>query len=191
MQQYTHTVSGTGWGRLNTWSERTKKRKSEENPTFYCFCLSALQMIDDHSDPALFPRFGCSSPTLQGNIYYNSWLLSNQPVEHRIYTTVVLQETRPEPATSNNHTPPPHPQSFLFARKSMHTFTNKRSKQASRGYNTVRVMIFFNSSRMVTWSIRYTKCFLSHFHNVHNTRLPVGERTLLYKDCTLGSVKSV
>ena len=36
MQQYTHTVSGTGWGRLDTWSERMKKRKSAENPTFCC-----------------------------------------------------------------------------------------------------------------------------------------------------------
>ena len=45
-----------------------EKIRREPDILFQSFCLSALQVTDDHNDPALFPRFGCSSPTLQGNI---------------------------------------------------------------------------------------------------------------------------
>ena len=49
-----------------------KKIRREPNILLCWFCLRALQMTDDHNDPALFPWFKCSSPTLQGNIHYNS-----------------------------------------------------------------------------------------------------------------------
>ena len=70
-----------------------KKIRRKPDILFQSFCLSALQVTDDHSDPALFSCFGCSSPTLQGNIYYNRWLLWSEPMEHKICTTVVLGDT--------------------------------------------------------------------------------------------------
>ena len=66
---YSHGV--WHWMRQTEYVSRKKEEKKirrEPDILLCCFCLSPLQVTDDHNDPALFPRFGCSSPTLQGNI---------------------------------------------------------------------------------------------------------------------------